>query len=108
MLILRQKIKAFGCAGIQQALNYARILDICRVFSSNGDGFVYHDRTVNDDSIETELALEDLPSRSIMMKYKHYKGIVISNKAKDCFTKILFRMVQRNGHEIANRKLMKP
>ena len=32
-------------AGIQQALDYAKILDIPCVFSSNGDGFLFHDRT---------------------------------------------------------------
>ena len=32
-------------AGIQQALEYARILDIPSVFSSNGNGFLYHDKT---------------------------------------------------------------
>jgi type I restriction enzyme, R subunit len=70
-------------AGIQQALNYARILDIPSVFSSNGDGFVYHDRTVNDDSIETELALENFPSpEALWMKYKHYKGIVTEQGEK--------------------------
>jgi type I restriction enzyme R subunit len=31
--------------GIQQALEYATTLDIPFVFSSNGDGFVFHDRT---------------------------------------------------------------
>jgi len=31
-------------AGMQQALEYARILDIPCVFSSNGDGFAFHDR----------------------------------------------------------------
>ena len=31
--------------GIQQALDYAMTLDIPFVFSSNGDGFVFHDRT---------------------------------------------------------------
>ena len=35
-------------AGIQQALDYARILDIPCVFSSNGDGFLFHDRTATD------------------------------------------------------------
>ena len=39
-------------AGIQQALDYARILDIPCVFSSNGDGFLFHDRTATDESIE--------------------------------------------------------
>src|SRR3984893_466387 len=31
--------------GIQQGLDYAATLDIPFVFSSNGDGFVFHDRT---------------------------------------------------------------
>ena len=42
-------------AGIQQALEYARILDIPCVFSSNGDGFIFHDRTATGTAIETEL-----------------------------------------------------
>ena len=32
-------------AGMQQALEYAATLDIPFVFSSNGSGFVFHDRT---------------------------------------------------------------
>ncbi|MBM3375759.1 MAG: restriction endonuclease, partial [Betaproteobacteria bacterium] len=43
--------------GIQQALEYAKTLDIPFVFSSNGDGFVFHDRTGIGD-LETSLALE--------------------------------------------------
>jgi type I restriction enzyme R subunit len=31
--------------GIQQGLDYAATLDIPFVFSSNGDGFLFHDRT---------------------------------------------------------------
>jgi type I restriction enzyme, R subunit len=31
--------------GMQQGLGYAETLDIPFVFSSNGDGFVFHDRT---------------------------------------------------------------
>jgi len=34
-------------AGIQQALDYALLLDIPSVFSSNGDGFLFHDRTAS-------------------------------------------------------------
>lgn len=70
-------------AGIQQALNYARILDIPSVFSSNGDGFVYHDRTASDASIETDLPLEDFPSpEQLWLKYKKYKGIVTPDGEK--------------------------
>ena len=64
-------------AGIQQALNYARILDIPSVFSSNGDGFIYHDRTASDQSIETELSIDNFPSpETLWLKYKQYKGII--------------------------------
>lgn len=70
-------------AGIQQALNYARILDIPSVFSSNGDGFIYHDRTATNSSIETELSLENFPSpEQLWLKYKQYKGIVTSEGEK--------------------------
>jgi type I restriction enzyme R subunit len=64
-------------AGIQQALGYAVILDIPCVFSSNGDGFLFHDRTALNTSIETELSIDEFPSpESLWGKYKQYKGIV--------------------------------
>jgi type I restriction enzyme, R subunit len=64
-------------SGIQQALGYAKILDIPSVFSSNGDGFLFHDRTENDENIETELLNDEFPSPEILWdKYKKYKGIV--------------------------------
>jgi type I restriction enzyme, R subunit len=66
-------------AGIQQALDYARILDIPCVFSTNGDGFLYHDRTATDENIESELTMEEFPSpEQLWEKYKKYKGITSS------------------------------
>jgi type I restriction enzyme R subunit len=63
-------------AGIQQALDYARILDIPCVFSSNGDGFLFHDRTETGAEIETELSLDAFPSPEMLWeKYKKFKGI---------------------------------
>ena len=63
-------------SGIQQALDYAQILDIPCVFSSNGDGFIFHDRTATDSNIETELSLDEFPSpQQLWEKYKKYKGI---------------------------------
>ena len=63
-------------AGMQQALNYAKILDIPCVFSSNGDGFLFHDRTSNENNIETELNIDDFPApQELWEKYKKYKGI---------------------------------
>jgi type I restriction enzyme, R subunit len=63
-------------AGIQQALNYANTLDIPFVFSSNGDGFHFHDKTVTNGQIENELNLDEFPSpEALWEKYKQYKGI---------------------------------
>ena len=63
-------------SGIQQALDYARILDIPCVFSSNGDGFLFHDHTATDGNIETELGLDNFPTpEQLWEKYKKYKGI---------------------------------
>ncbi|MBT6218048.1 MAG: DEAD/DEAH box helicase family protein [Candidatus Marinimicrobia bacterium] len=63
-------------SGIQQALDYANILDIPCVFSSNGDGFYFHDKTNNDGQIETELSLDQFPTpEELWKKYKQYKGI---------------------------------
>lgn len=63
-------------AGIQQALGYSNTLDIPFVFSSNGDGFYFHDKTVTSGNIETELSNDEFPSpEQLWQKYKKYKGI---------------------------------
>lgn len=70
-------------SGIQQALGYATILDIPCVFSSNGDGFLFHDRTINDSNIETELTLDEFPTpEDLWNKYKHYKNIATADGEK--------------------------
>ena len=68
-------------SGIQQALDYARILDIPCVFSSNGDGFLFHDRSSDDQNIEQELSLDDFPSPQRLWEiYKKYKGITTTEE----------------------------
>ena len=70
-------------AGIQQALDYATILDIPCVFSSNGDGFLFHDRSTTDSNLETEISLDDFPSpEQLWEKYKKYKGITTPDAEK--------------------------
>ena len=70
-------------AGIQQALDYAKILDIPCVFSSNGDGFLFHDRTANDGNIETEIDIDNFPTpEQLWEKYKKYKGITTPTAEK--------------------------
>src|ERR1700674_3768799 len=48
--------------GMQQGLDYATTLDIPFVFSSNGDGFVFHDRTGVSAEKEATLSLDAFPS----------------------------------------------
>lgn len=63
-------------SGLQQSINYAQILDIPVAFSSNGDGFIQHDRSGLSSNIEEELSLDNFPSPEEMWAmYKKYKGI---------------------------------
>ncbi len=48
--------------GIQQALGYAEALDIPFVYSSNGSGFLEHDRTPSTGTIEHEVDMGSFPS----------------------------------------------
>ena len=77
-------------AGMQQALGYATPLDVPFVFSSNGDGFLFHDKTVKSGPIETEIPLDAFPSpEQLWQKYKAFKGItdeVEAVVAQDYFT----------------------
>src|ERR1700686_5138137 len=62
--------------GVQQGLDYAATLDIPFVFSSNGDGFVFHDRTGMGTAIETTLALDAFPSPAdLWARYRAWKGL---------------------------------
>ena len=62
--------------GIQQGLDYAATLDIPFVFSSNGDGFVFHDRTGLSVPIETNLGLDAFPSPAdLWARYRAWKGL---------------------------------
>ena len=48
--------------GMQQALNYAQMMNVPFVFSSNGDGFVFHNRYIQEGERETVLPLDGFPS----------------------------------------------
>src|SRR5690242_19966236 len=62
--------------GMQQALDYAETLNIPFVFSSNGDGFVFHDRTGTSAEKESSLSLASFPSPTdLWEKYRAWKGL---------------------------------
>ena len=66
--------------GMQQALDYADTLNIPFVFSSNGDGFLFHDRTSTAPT-ETTLALESFPPpNDLWARYRAWKGLTAESE----------------------------
>ena len=62
-------------AGMQQALDYAEILDVPFAYSSNGDAFWEHDRTRKSGQIEREIPLHQFPSPDeLWARYRASKG----------------------------------
>ncbi len=62
--------------GMQQALGYAECLDIPFIYSSNGDAFLEHDKTIKSDKVEKEISLDSFPSpEELWNLYKQYKDI---------------------------------
>lgn len=60
--------------GMQQGLDYARLLEVPFIFASNGDGFIFHDKT-NPAQLETRIELSDFPTPSqLWQKYCAYRG----------------------------------
>lgn len=68
--------------GMQQALDYAITLDVPFAFSSNGDGFLFHDRTGQSQPVEQELKLDAFPSaEDLWRKYCNWKGLTTPQQA---------------------------
>lgn len=62
--------------GMQQALRYAEILDVPFAYSSNGQGFLEHDRTGLSDRPEREIGLDEFPSPDeLWERYCRWKGL---------------------------------
>jgi type I restriction enzyme R subunit len=62
--------------GMQQALTYAEMLDAPFAISSNGDGFLLHDRTGLTQPVERELHLGAFPSLTELWPlYQQWKGL---------------------------------
>ncbi|PTQ87196.1 type I restriction enzyme R subunit [Nitrosomonas nitrosa] len=62
--------------GMQQALVYAEMLDAPFAISSNGDGFLLHDRTGLTQPTERKLALDQFPNwDELWSLYQRWKGL---------------------------------
>jgi type I restriction enzyme R subunit len=69
-------------AGMQQALEYAEILDVPFAFSSNGDAFLEHDRTGTGDTVEKEVPLDQFPTpEELWARYRAAKGYTPAQEA---------------------------
>jgi type I restriction enzyme R subunit len=54
--------------GMQQALQYAKMLDVPFVFSSNGDGFTFHNKFITSGDAEITLSNDDFPTPEVLWK----------------------------------------
>ncbi len=62
--------------GMQQGLSYAEMLQVPFVFSSNGDGFLFHNKIAADGIIERELGLHEFPSAETLWQWwLSHKGL---------------------------------
>jgi type I restriction enzyme R subunit len=67
--------------GMQQGLDYGESLDVPFVYSSNGDGFLEHDRTRTSGHVEREISLDAFPApEELWRRYTKAKGITESNE----------------------------
>ena len=57
--------------GMQQALQYADMMDVPFVFTSNGDGFVFHNKFITEGPAEINLSLNEFPSPETLWKMYH-------------------------------------
>jgi type I restriction enzyme R subunit len=68
--------------GMQQALGYADMLQVPFVFSSNGDGFLFHNRIASDGVMERSLALHDFPSAETLWQWwARHRGLTEEQNA---------------------------
>lgn len=68
--------------GMQQALQYASMMNVPFVFSSNGDGFIFHNKYVTEGDAEVTLALDEFPSPETLWKMYHEQNRISSFQDK--------------------------
>jgi len=80
LAVLEAKANKHGIGkGLQQGLDYARLLQVPFIFATNGDGYIFHDKTKLGTSeanqLETQISLDEFPSpQTLWQKYCIWKG----------------------------------
>lgn len=68
--------------GMQQALMYAEMIQVPFVFSSNGDGFLFHNKLHNEGPVEKEIGLDEFPSPDYLWRmWSEHKGMNADQEA---------------------------
>ncbi len=68
--------------GMQQGLGYSGLLHVPFTFSSNGDGFLFHNSIATDGKIEKEIKLDEFPSPETLWRmWCINKGITTEQEA---------------------------
>ncbi len=68
-------------AGMQQALEYAEILDVPFAYSSNGDAFLEHDRTATTGMVTREIPLDQFPTPTeLWSRYCQTKQLTVEQE----------------------------
>jgi type I restriction enzyme R subunit len=69
--------------GMQQALSYAEMLDAPFAISSNGDAFLFHDRTGLTQPVEREISLDQFPRKEELWQiFQQWKGLSAPSAVK--------------------------
>jgi type I restriction enzyme, R subunit len=68
--------------GMQQGLGYGEMLQVPFVFSSNGDGFLFHNSIATDGVIERELGLDEFPTAETLWQWwAEHRGLTEPQQA---------------------------
>jgi type I restriction enzyme R subunit len=67
--------------GMQQGLTYGEMLQVPFVFSSNGDGFLFHNHIATDGMIEREIGLDEFPTPATLWQWwAAHQGLSIAQE----------------------------
>lgn len=76
--------------GMQQGLGYAQMLQVPFVFSSNGDGFLFHNQLAANGPMETQLTMDEFPSPEapwqLWSDHKGYSTVQRNLMTKDYYS----------------------
>jgi type I restriction enzyme R subunit len=68
--------------GMQQGLAYAKLIEVPFTFSSNGDGFLFHNALAGNGKVEQELSLDKFPTpEELWRMWNQSKGITTEQES---------------------------